>query len=79
MEFLNKKIIEKVQDEDTLIVIIIGFASSAWSYFINIDYLVVLPPALAIVYLLGKVMSVFYEIRLKKIQLKKEKDNETNS
>lgn len=76
---ISEKILDVLNDEDTLFVIVVGFASSVWSYFTNIDYLVILPPALAIVYLVAKVFSVIYEIKLKKIQIKKEKDNEENS
>lgn len=69
----SKKVLSVFNDEDTILVILVGFASSAWTFLIDFDYLAFLPPALAVIYLAIKVATAIMECKIKAKELE-EKD-----
>ena len=70
-----KKVLDVLNDEDTILVILVGFASSAWTFLIDFDYLGFLPPALAILYLIIKVFTAIIECKIKRNEFNQDNEN----
>ena len=70
-----KKVLDVLNDEDTILVILVGFAASAWTFLIDFDYLGFLPPALAILYLIIKVFTAIIECKIKRNEFNQENEN----
>ena len=70
-----KKVLDVLNDEETILVILVGFASSAWTFLIDFDYLGFLPPALAILYLIIKVFTAIIECKIKGKEFNQDNEN----
>jgi len=61
-----KFIKDQVLDDESLMVIFVGFFAGIYSYMVDLDIWTKIPPSLAFIYLALKIVGAYYDLKNKK-------------